>query len=155
MNDRLSAATLKAAFLTESARILPSAAWTVKGEGLVFPEVSPSFGALEAGFDWGEITLYVGRGGDHWHFTPDDELQNRELEESVRQAARDAVAFVARLIADQVVIRWGILVTRTYARRPYGALSRIWRWITPWVREATWSGTAPRRPPAEMAPQDR
>ena len=145
MNDRLSAAALKAAFLAESASVLPSVAWTVKGEGLVFPRVSPSFGALEVGFDWGEIVLYYGHRGYHQHHAPDEDLTGSELQESIRKSAREAVEFVAALTSDQVIFRWGLLVSGTYRNGPPSALRRIWRLATPWVQEALWSGAPPPR----------
>jgi hypothetical protein len=144
MNERLSPDALRAAFLAESASVLPSVEWTV-GDGLVFPEVSPSLGTLEVGFDWGEITMYFGHRGYHQHHTPDDDLTGSELEDSIRQSAREAVEFVAALTRDQVVCRWGLLVSGTYRNARPGAVRRMWRLMTPWVREAVWSGAPPLR----------
>ena len=148
MNDRLSAAAMREAFLDESASIasiLHAIAWTVKGEGLVFPEVSPSLGALEVGFDSDEIILYFGHRGYHQHHTPDDDLTGSALEESIRQSAREAVEFVAALTRDQVVFRWGLLISGTYRNDPPSPIRRIWRLATPWVQEALWSGGPPPR----------
>ena len=131
---------LRTAFVEESAAVLPNVDWIVRGNALVFPAVSPSLGTLEVVFDGGEITISFGHRGYHQHHTPDDELSAAALEQSIRDTARDAAVFVAALTNDQIVFRWGLLISGTFANRPPGIVRRIWRGLTPWVREAVWSG---------------
>jgi hypothetical protein len=50
------------------------------------------------------------------------------------------VAFVRALVADQVILRYGFFIARSYERpRTPAPIARIWRRLTPWVREAVWS----------------
>jgi hypothetical protein len=84
-----------------------------------------------------EITLYFGR--HHQHFISIE----GNIEKEAREIAVRALAFVQDIVNDRVVVRWGAYGSRTF-RPPHslGLLSRLWRILTPWVREAVWSGKA-------------
>jgi hypothetical protein len=107
---------------------------------LEYPDRSPALGRLIVSFGWDEITIFVGPRGFHAHFGPDDAESGSE-DERTRQAAAEALGFIRDLVEDRIVMRWGLLVSGVHSpqARPT-LLGRAWRRITPWVREAVWSG---------------
>lgn len=138
-------ASLKVAFLEESARTLPDVT-SAPGDSelgkhvLMYPAASPVLGSLDVSFDGDEITLFFGPRGHHQHYTPYPEEWPPEdwPREAVHATAREAVGFIKRLVEDEVVVRWGFLGASTRPNDP-----GLWRSLTPWVREAVWSGRRP------------
>lgn len=134
---------LKAAFLQTSERVLPNIVWTQsKNDGLVYPEQSPALGRLEVEFADDEITLYFGWRGYHQHHSLEDGVPVDQREPAIQAVAAEALEFVGGLVSDQVVFRWGLSVSGVQTKRPPTVFSRTWRRLTPWVKEAVWSGRA-------------
>ena len=147
MDERLSPGRLRQAFLDESIEFLPAVAWRAgdSPNELLYPEASPSLGRLGVAFDAGEITLWFGHRGYHQHHTPDDTLGGEEAEADIRRAAHSAMQEVRALLADEIVFRWGVNISSTYRRSARrGPIARLWRRLTPWVKEAVWSGREPQ-----------
>jgi hypothetical protein len=122
--------------------MLPGVSWRPgEREGvLVYPHRSPVLGELAVSFDSDEITVLFGHRGYHHHHTVDPDRIEEQSDEAVAHAAREAMEFLGALLNDEVVFRWGLLTSRTYRRRRLRFVSRAWRFLTPWVREAVWSG---------------
>jgi hypothetical protein len=135
-------ARLKAAFLRESGTMLPRVSWRSGGDEhvLVYPHRSPVLGELAVSFDSDEITVLFGRRGYHHHHTLDSDGLEERSDEAVARVAREAMEFLVALLNDEVVFRWGLLTSRTYRKRQLRFVGRAWRVLTPWVREAVWSG---------------
>ena len=135
---------LKAAFLQTSERVLPNIVWTQsKNDGLVYPEQSPALGRLEAEFADNEIILYFGWRGYHQHHSLEDGVPVDQCEPAIQAVAAEAAEFVGRLVSDQVIFRWGLAVSGAQDKAAAdGLLYRAWRRLTPWVKEAVWSGRA-------------
>lgn len=136
--DRGYAPEFLAAFLEESSKRMPEIAWRrISDYVLEYPESSPILGSLTVSFDWDEITLYFGR--HHQHFT----FFEGNITDGARQIAARALIFIQELVNDRVVVRWGAYGSRTF-RTPQSlnTLTRLWRILTPWAREAVWSGRA-------------
>ena len=117
---------------------MPEITWRkVSDYVLAYSESSPVLGTLTVSFDWEEITLYFGR--HHQHFTSIE----GDIKKEAREIAVRTLTFVQELVNDRVVVRWGACGSRTF-RTPdsLGVWSRLWRILTPWVREAVWSGRA-------------
>jgi hypothetical protein len=103
---------------------------------LVYPAESPVIGSLVVSFDRQEITLYFGPAG----YSQRVPLADYPGGDAAREVARTTLAFIQALLADQVIVRWGLFMGRSYRRRgAAGPLWRVWRKATPWVREAVWS----------------
>ena len=147
MNHGNYSARLKVAFLQASAGILPDIVWaeTKNDDRLVYPEESPALGQLEVEFDENEITLYFDRIYDHQHHALEDDVPADQCEAAIRDVATEAVEFIRQVVSDQVVFRCGLFVTGSQTNRPPTALSRTWRRLTPWVKEAVWSGRVSSR----------
>ena len=130
------AAEFRVAFLRDSSALMPGVTWRDLSEfELEYPEVSPVLGRLTVSFDWDEITVYFGP--HHEHFM----AHTGDVTERVGQIACQALDFITQLVHDCVIVRWGTRVSRTFsASRPRGIFGRMWRSVTPWVREAVWSG---------------
>jgi hypothetical protein len=144
MDERNRSGDLRSAFLSETPEVLPGTIWREMRDGasLEYPEDSPVLGALRVEFGWDEITVFVGPRGHHTHFGV-DESPSGDAEEQTRQAARAALAFVRDVIEDRISIRWGLLVSGAHSlRRGATVAGRIWKRVTPWIREAVWSGRA-------------
>jgi len=138
--DRLS--DLRSAFLRESSSVLPGTVWRELHDGtsLDYPHKSPVLGTLSVGFEWDELIIFVGPRGHHTHFAVDDSRADNQTEQ-ITEAARTALVFVRDIVQDRLSIRWGLLVSGAHsARRGATAAGRVWRWLTPWVRDAVWSG---------------
>ena len=133
---------LRQAFLRESASVLPGTRWreSLDGSSLEYPESSPTLGALTVGFDQDEIMVYVGPRGFHTHFGVDED-HGFPMGEHGIPGAIAAVRFVRDVIEDRMAIRWGVFVSGAhFARRGRSTAGRLWKWLTPWVQEAVWSG---------------
>lgn len=137
-NDRGYAPEFLAAFLEEAGKRMPDITWQkVSDYVLVYPESSPIFGSLTVSFEWDEITLYFGR--HHEHFTS----VGGDITEDTGQIAARAVTFLWELVNDGVVVRWGTYGSRTFRKsQSPNILTRLWRILTPWARQAVWSGRA-------------
>jgi hypothetical protein len=135
---------LRAAFFRESSAVLPGILWreAVDGVSVEYPQDSPTLGTLTVGFGGDEIMVFVGPRGFHAHFS----IGNPEApgpSDQVTEAARTAVFFVRDIIEDRLSIRWGVLVSGARSsRRGASIVGRVWKWLTPWVRDAVWSGRA-------------
>jgi hypothetical protein len=116
--------------------MMPSVQWqSGDDDALDYPETSESLGPLVVWFGWDEITVFVGR-HHHRHFLLVDDATD-----CVPRAAAAALAYVQDVITDRVVFRLGQgLSSASQAPRPCGLLFRLWRALTPWGREAVWSG---------------
>jgi hypothetical protein len=139
-------ARLKAAFLRESATVLPVVSWQPGEEEhvLVYPQRSPVLGELAVSFDSDEITILFGHRGYHHHHTLDADATQAQIDEAVAEVAREAMEFLCALLNDAIVFRWGLFTSGTYRRRPPRFAGRAWRFLTPWVSEAVWSGKLSR-----------
>jgi hypothetical protein len=128
----------RAAFLEKSRALIPATTWRdVSDHEMEYPESSSVLGRLTISFDWDEITVYFGP--HHQHFT----VYEGDVAAGAAESAAQALAFIQELVNDRVVVRWGACGSRTFsASRPGTLLGRVWRTITPWVREAVWSGRA-------------
>lgn len=105
-----------------------------------YPQESPVLGTLTVGFGWDEITIFVGPRGHHTHFGVDESSAGTEAEQ-IAKAARAALFFIRDVVQDRVSIRWGLLVSGVHSvRRGASTGGCVWKWFTPWVREAVWSG---------------
>jgi len=133
---------LRLAFLRESPSVLPNTAWREVHDGasVEYPQESPVLGALTVEFGWDEITVFVGPRGHHTHFAVDESPLGTSAEQ-VAATARTALLFVRDVVEDRVSVRWGVLVSGVHSvRRGASAAGRVWKWLTPWVRERVWSG---------------
>jgi hypothetical protein len=142
MDQRDKSAELKAAFLHESSSDLPGTVWREAEDdvSVKYPQESPALGTLTVGFGWDEITVFVGRRGYHAHFSLDESPSNTEHEQTT-ETARRALLFVRDVVGDRLSLRWGLLVSGAHSvRRGTTAAGRVWKWLTPWVQEAVWSG---------------
>jgi hypothetical protein len=137
-SDRGYAPEFLAAFLEEAGRRLPDIQWQKLSDyTLAYPESSPVLGTLTISFDWDEITVYFGR--HHQHFTS----RGNEVTNEAHQIAVRALTFIQELVNDRVVVRWGGYGSRTLRTAQTANLfRRMWRILTPWIREAVWSGRA-------------
>ncbi len=141
MNDGDYSARLKAAFLQVSARILPDVAWSEgkSDDSLVYPEESPALGQLEVEFNDNDITLYFDLIHDHQHHELEDSVPD-QCETAIRDVATEALEFIRQVVSDQILFRQGMFVSGAQTKRPPTVFSRTWRRLTPWVKEAVWSG---------------
>jgi len=142
MDERDRSGDLRSAFLRESSSVLPGTDWRGARDGfsLEYPQQSPVFGTLVVGFGWDEITVFVGPRGHHTHFGVDESPPGTPSEQ-ITAAARSTLLFVRDLVEDRLAIRWGLLVSGVHSvRRGTSAAGRVWKWLTPWVQEAIWSG---------------
>ena len=142
MNHGNYSARLKVAFLQASAGILPDVVWSEgkSDDRLVYPEESPALGRLDVEFNDNDITLYFELIHDHQHHELEDDVPADQCEAAIRNVATEAVEFIRQVVSDQVVFRCGLFVTGAQTKRPPTAFSRTWRRLTPWVKEAVWSG---------------
>lgn len=142
MDEQDRSRDLRRAFLRESSSILPGTVWREAHDGVSveYPQESPILGTLLVGFGWDEITIFVGPRGHHTHFAMDESPGDTRAEQ-MTEAARAALRFVHDVVQDRVSVRWGLLVSGVSSvRRGATAARRVWKWLTPWVREAVWSG---------------
>ena len=147
MDQRDKSAELKAAFLHESSSELPGTVWHEAEDALTvkYPQESPALGTLTVGFGSDEITVFVGGRGYHSHFSMDMAPSSTQHEQ-IKETARMALLFVRDLVGDRLSLRWGLLVSSAHsARRGATAAGRVWKWLTPWVQEAVWSGRSSPR----------
>ena len=93
----------------------------------------------------GDITLYFDLIYDHQHHELEDDVPADQCEAAIRDVATEAVEFIRQVVSDQVVFRCGLFVTGSQTKRPPTAFSRTWRRLTPWVKEAVWSGRVSSR----------
>jgi hypothetical protein len=143
VTEQTTAARLRAAFLAASGKTWPDLAWGVgsREDALLHPERSPALGALEVWFDEDEITLCFGPNGYHQHHGIYDALPTAELEVEEQRVASKVVEVIKALLADEVVVRWGLIATSAGSIAGHqGRRARWWRLATPWAREAVWSG---------------
>jgi hypothetical protein len=131
--------------------MLPGVSWRpgAPEHVLVYPHRSPVLGELAVSFDSDEITLLFGHRGYHHHHTLDPDVIDERSDEAVARAAREALEFLGALVNDEVVFRWGLFTSRTYRRHRLRFVSRVWRFVTPWVKEAVWSGRLGQRRAAD------
>jgi hypothetical protein len=142
MDQRDKSGDLRSAFLRESSSLLPDTIWREADDGaaMQYPLESPVLATLTVGFGWDEITVFVGPRGHHTHFGVDESPPGTAAEQ-ITEAARAAVLFVRDVVEDRVSVRWGLLVSGIHSvRRGASAAARVWKWLTPWVREVVWSG---------------
>jgi hypothetical protein len=142
MDERDRSDELRSAFFRESSFVLPDTVWRDASDGISmeYPQASPVLGTLIVGFGWDEITIFVGPRGHHTHFGVDDSPAGTEAEQ-IAEAARAALFFVRDVVQDRMAVRWGLLVSGVHSvRRGTTGAGRVWKWLTPWVREAVWSG---------------
>jgi hypothetical protein len=127
-----------AAFLDEAVKRMPGTAWRkISDYVLSYPESSLSLGDLSVSFEWDEITVYCWQ--HHQHFT----LIDGRFTDGAHQAAARALGFIQDVLNDRIVIRWGVYGSRALRTDPSRTLlARLWRILTPWVRQAVWSGQA-------------
>ena len=133
---------LRAAFLRESPSVLPGTVWREAQDGasMEYPQRSPVLGALTVGFGGDEIIVFVGPRGHHTHFAVDESPPGTAAEQ-VREAARAALSFVRDVVEDRLSVRLGLLVSGVHSvRRGTSVAGRVWKCLTPWVRERVWSG---------------
>lgn len=144
---------LKRAFLAAAASAVPTEQWLDgPGGSLVYPEESRGLGRLTVSFTPNEMTLSFGPRGFHTHFaldemgscpdSSDDEVSHEGIpSRPARCLAAEAVAFIRELVGDELIIRegaWAVsCLSLPTARRP---VFRVWRAMTPWVKERVWSG---------------
>lgn len=122
--------------------MLPGTVWREAHDGasMEYPQTSAVLGTLTVGFGWDEITIFVGPRGHHTHLGVDESPSGAQAEQ-ITEAARAALSFVRDVFQDRVSVRWGVLVSGAHSgRRGATAAGRVWKWLTPWVREAVWSG---------------
>ncbi len=126
---------------------MPDVVWSEgkSDDWLVYPAESPVLGRLDVEFDWNEITLYFDRIHDHQHHELEDGVPADQCETAIRDVATEAVEFIRQVVSGQVLFRWGLFVSGSQTKRPPTVFSRTWRRLTPWVKEAVWSGRTSSR----------
>jgi hypothetical protein len=127
----------RSAFLNAAATVLAGVSWQdVSDYEIEYPERSLTLGRLWISFGWDDITVHVEP--YHCHFQIETAY---DIGCEAARVAGEAAAFVNDLVNDRVVVRWGRYASRakTVSASPR-IFNRIWRTVTPWVREARWSG---------------
>ena len=142
MDERDMSGELRSVFLRESSLVLPGTVWRDAGAGtsMEYPQASPVLGTLTVEFGSDEIMVFVGPRGHHTHFEVDDSPTGTQAEQ-ITEAAKLALFFVRDVVQDRMAVRWGVFVSGAHSvRRGTTGVGRVWKWLTPWVREAVWSG---------------
>jgi len=143
MSERTSPARLEGAFIAASRLAWPDLSWLPGSweRALRYPQMSPTLGNLEVWFDDDEITLCFGPKGYHQHHGIYEPLSAPELALAEQRVATEVVDVIRALLADEVVVRWGVVAVTVHRRKgTSGKAAQWWRRVTPWVREAVWSG---------------